>query len=236
MKRMVLLLTLFITFNTFAAYFTSTNNNTDKNCPTWEVSRFKDIELYFTAGVSGAMKYGYTYEVPIKRGEVNAVWCAIDPERGAKNKVCNGIVDLTSSRPFWKYAGKVPNRVSQFPYFTDLEEQLNTYKDYIEKTIKAEKMSHSNVGAVLEILSRFYLQEMSDTYPKDSYRIVSGVEYRNKKGQNTIGELDIIVYNRHSCEVVALGESKASSVKSQKKSLSKAKKQLARFRNFINKQ
>lgn len=234
MKRIVLLLTLFITFNTFAAYFSSTNNNTDKNCPKWEVSRFKDIELYFTTGVSGAMKFGYTYEVPIKRGEVNAIWCALEPIRGAENKICNGIVDLNSDRPFKKYAGKMPNRATQFTSFIDLEDQLNIYTKYIAQTLKADRISHPNVGAVLEVLSRYYLQEMSDTYPKDTYRIVSGVEYRKKKGQNTIGELDIIVYNRQSCEVVALGESKASSVKSQKRSLAKAKKQLARFRNFIN--
>ncbi len=234
MKSLLLSLILLLSFNAFGAlYFQSTHNNFDPNCPSWTEDRFSRIDDWFTVGVEKSVSIGYRYEVPITREQVDAVWCAAVPERGQSNKVCRGIVELGTDRPFIKYAGKLPNRATSFPQFDDLEEQLQTYLDYARGQLEQEQIHHPNVGVILELLSRYYLQEMTSQYPKDLYRITGGVEYKKNPKQNVIGELDIIVYDRYSCQVVAVGESKASSKSANKKSLAKAKKQLHRFRSAL---
>ena len=234
MKSLVLSLTLLFSLNALGAlYFKSNHDNFDPNCPSWTEDRFSHVDDWFTVGVDKSVSVGYTYEVPIKRTEIDAVWCAAEPERGRENKLCRGIVDLSSNRPFAKYAGKIPNRATTFPQFDDLEEQLQDYLDYVKKTIKREHINHSNVGVVLELLSRYYLQELTSKFPKDLYGISGGVEYKKNPRHNVIGELDIIIYDRYNCQVVAIGESKASSPKANKKSLRKAKKQLKRFRDNL---
>lgn len=234
MKSLILSLTLLLSLNALGAlHFKSNHNNFDPNCPSWTQDRFSHIEDWFTVGVNKSVSVGYRYEVPITRKQVDAVWCAAVPERGISNKVCKGLVDLTTDRPFAKYAGKIPNRATSFPQFNDLEEQLQTYLDFTVASIEKDNISHPNVGVILELLSRYYLQEMTSQYPKDLYVITGGVEYKKNPKQNVIGELDIIVYDRYSCQVVAIGESKASSDNANRKSLKKAKKQLKRFRDNL---
>ncbi|MCK5884163.1 MAG: hypothetical protein KAG61_10770 [Bacteriovoracaceae bacterium] len=235
MKSLILSLTLLLSLNALSAlHFQSNQNHLDPNCPSWNEDRFSRVESWFTVGVINSIKVGYNYEVPITRKQVDAIWCAAVPAHVVNSKLCKGIVDLTTDRPFAKYAGKRPNQAALFPQFDDLEQQLTAYLDYSVKSLKREQISHPNIGIVLEMLSRYYLQELTSEYPKELYVITGGIEYKKNPKTNVIGELDIVVYDRYSCQVVAIGESKASSVKSNSRSLRKAKAQLRRFQDNLN--
>ncbi|EQC45432.1 hypothetical protein [Bacteriovorax sp. Seq25_V] len=213
--------------------FSHIHGYVNKECPTWDIKRFERVEKYFYFGVDNAKKYGYTYAFPIERNGVDYIWCALVPERGIKNKACNKKIFRNSQRPFEFLQNSAPDESDVSVSFVNKEEQYNEYLSYVRETLVKEKSEDPNVGAVLEILTRYYLQVLTDTYPAQDYAIESGVEYRYAN-QRTLGELDIIVYERATCDVVALGESKASSSKNQHNSLMKAKDQLRRIKNFLD--
>ncbi len=229
------LLLLIVSVYTLGASFNQINNYQDKDCPKWTINRFDSLDETFFVGVMDAKKYGYTYGFPISRRAVDAVWCVLEKERGFSNSSCGASqVQLNTNRPFKKYAGKIPFESEVDVSYIDQEQQLTAYYKYVRKVVDRENIKRPNVGAVLEVLSRMYLQDLADIYPKSTYRIMSGVEYRQNSNSRTLGELDIIVYNKFTCQVVALGESKASSPKNQRRSLKKAKAQIGRFLNFIS--
>ncbi|EQC50698.1 hypothetical protein [Bacteriovorax sp. DB6_IX] len=237
MKSLLLVSLLSLSFAVSASnsktHFNQINNYVDKDCPTWNFERFTNIQKYIFFGVQDAKKHGYSYGFPISREGVDDIWCALEVERGMVNKACSKDLYLNMDRPFAEMAGKAPFESEIEVSFYDREEQMNAYLAYVSKVAKRENIKRPNVGAVLEILSRYYLQELTNIYPKKDFTIGSGVEYTYAKGKRTIGELDIIVYDRVTCKVTALGESKASSSKNQRKSLQKARKQIARFKNFM---
>jgi hypothetical protein len=223
-------------FSTSAAYFKQLNSYVDQECPTWSAGRFDQIESWLTVGVNNSKSKGFKYEFPISRDGVDAIWCAIEQDRGEGNSSCRGLISFYIDRPFRKYENKAAiNDPAYLIKFTSLEDQYNHYLDYVRAVVAREKMRRVNVGAILEILSRYYLQVLTNEYPIDQYTITSGVAYTWEQGKNTVGELDIIIFERASCDVVAIGESKASSRGNMKRSLKKAKKQLARFRDFLKK-
>lgn len=207
----------------------------DEDCPTWTIDRFKQVEKWVTFGVDDAVSYGYTYQFPISRRGVDAIWCAIVPDRGSENEICTGdIVDLSDlGHPFATYRGMPAYHNTFNLQFSDLEDQYMHYFNYVKMALLKEKDLYPNVGKVLEILSRYYMQVLTDQFPSEVYTIGSGVEYRYDNNESTIGELDIIVYDRKSCEVKLIGEAKASSPGNQYRSLNKATEQLKRFKDFI---
>lgn len=234
MKQFLLLLVL-IQIPVLAS-FQQVNGYSDKNCPTWNIERFDSVKSWKVFGVDGARSYGFHYEVPIDRKGVDVIWCAIELERGNEPTLCIGLIDFNRSRPFAKYTNKSPIEDDYNVTYISLEDQYEEFFKYVKKGIKRERISRPNVGIVLELLSRYYLQELTNIFPKNSYTITGGVSYKKSNSRKTAGELDIIVYNNFSCKVELVGESKASVISSQKKSLKKAKNQLERFKNFLIKE
>jgi len=80
-------------------------------------------------------------------------------------------------------------------------------------------------GEVLELLS---LVDLEKRFSRRDYFMTGGVMYHEGPGQRTIGELDIMVGDMKTCEIVAVGEAKLGT-----SGLSKAKQQLARFKVFL---
>ena len=235
MKLKIIFLSLLFSFNLRAAYFIQLNNFIDTDCPEWNLERFQSVNKWITIGVEGAKNYGFDYEVPISREGVDALWCALVPARGQQNNACkSSIVDLRGKRPFSMYANRPAlNSKSSKQSFRNLEDQYNYFLKYLKEVTYNEDIFSPNVGAVLEILSRDYLQKTISLYPLSRYKIGSGLAYHYNVSSNTIGELDIIVYDRYTCDVITIGESKASSRGNQSRSLKKAKGQLLRFQNFL---
>lgn len=211
--------------------------DTDKNCPTWNIERFKSIKQLFYVGVETATKYGFDYAVPVERNGVDQIWCVLEKERGVKNKACSTKLFEKKDRPFYFYEKSRPdtNKESDFytSKFANKEEQFMAYLSYVRKVYDEQGVKESNTGSVLEVLARMYLQEVLDIYPVEKYAITSGIEY-SYDNQRTLGELDIVVYDRDTCQVVALGEAKAANSRNQGNALMKAKDQLRRVKDFID--
>jgi hypothetical protein len=233
MNKLIAIVLLSLSFNASALYYKSKNADRDSHCPSWSDERFFSIEDYMTVSVHEATVYsGFDEEVPISRKGVDVVWCAMYWTRGERKNGCEEHIDF-DDRPFKRYAGEA-SLGHTFINFYDLEDQYSQYLSYSFETAMQEGVNGGmNVGLVLEYLSRYYLQEMTGRYPKEIYKITGGVEYKKSNGSRTLGELDIIIYEKESCDVVIVGESKAASRHNLNKALSKARSQLSRFRNAL---
>lgn len=232
-KFLILIVSFVFSLSAFSysANFTVLSGKYDPHCPNWNLERFSEIEDYITVGVFGAESYGYDIAIPISRTGVDVIWCAVQPHRGQENKACENALLFFDARPFRQYAGK-PVVGNSLVKFKDLEDQYDHYFAYVEKVMSEDKVKRPNVGAILEFISRYFLQEMTGLYPLSRYTITGGVSY-NYAGQTTKGELDIIVYDKESCKVEVIGEAKASSPNYQRNSLRKALSQLSRFEDFL---
>lgn len=81
-----------------------------------------------------------------------------------------------------------------------------------------------NEGEILEILA---LIDLQGEYDPEEYFFTGGLQYLNEHGR-VVGELDVLVGERETCDFVVVGEAKLGSG-----SLRKAKEQLRRFANFL---
>lgn len=208
------------------AYFEKLSYEWDSNCPNWDLSRFRNVETYFTVGVSGAEDYGFDYEFPISRVGVDYMLCAA---QGNSHGKCSK-VRPNSSSPYSSFKNESA-AINSYIDYDNKADMFNDYFDFISDEMELEGVYSVNVGSMLEYLSRLLISDYLDVYPRSIYEITGSVEY--SQGGPTIGELDIIVYNKFTCNVVAIGESKASKNSSMRKALSKAKNQLRRFRSFL---
>lgn len=82
-------------------------------------------------------------------------------------------------------------------------------------------------GAVCE---RVALREVDSLYPSQNYNIVNGIQYDDNK--STIGELDLVIFNKSTGLVEAIAEVKCW--KSFKGGLNKAREQRMRFKTYLN--
>ncbi len=215
-----------------AAYFTALSGKYDHNCPRWNLDRFTQVEDWITVGVDGAQSYGYDFEVPISRRGVDVIWCAIQPKRGKGIAICQGQINYSGSRAFSQYSGRSALGTVPYVSFYDLEEQYEYYYRYVKRSVGEDHIKRPNIGSILELLTRYYFQEMTGMYPKYSYTITGGLSY--SRGSSTLGELDILIYDNNNCKVEIIGESKASSPSYQRRSLHKAHSQLSRFSDFLD--
>ncbi len=83
-----------------------------------------------------------------------------------------------------------------------------------------------NAGNVCEYIAR---EEMKTHFPDDKYEIKSGIIYKFNKID--IGELDLVVFNRHTHLVDYIGEVKCWKEIGQ--GLQKAQEQRARFQRYV---
>lgn len=233
MKTFILLFFL-VSSSVFAtnSAFKQISGKVDPNCPAWTEERFYDQIDYIYFGTRGAEDAGFDYEFPISREGVDYLWCLLRPELGQTRDICPADLYKDPRRPFASMATMLPYESKLGLGYSTREQQMDDYLRYLKEVIIEEDIKYPNVGKVLELLARMYLQELTDIYPKSTYKISSGVEYK-KVGHPVIGELDIIVYDKVSCKVKVIGESKASSRGSLHKALRKAIEQIRRFQNFL---
>ena len=231
-KKYLLLLALFLPI-AHGAYFNKKVNEWDIHCPTWSINRFKNVQYYFTVGVQGSTDFGFDYEIPITRTQTDILHCALDANTYSSKKFCQNHVQFNHQRPFLGHEHFPPDPTLN-DFFANLEEQFQYYHLYTLNWLDLEKLPYFNEGHVLEYLSRLYLQEITNLFPKDNYFITGGISYYKIQGGQTKGELDIVVYEQKSCDVIAIGESKASNKNGMLNALKKARSQLQRIAHFIN--
>lgn len=98
-------------------------------------------------------------------------------------------------------------------------------QDYFE-ILSYDKIDFEPDGAVCE---RVALREVDRLYPKENFTIINSIQYDDKK--STIGELDIVVFDKTTEKVEAIAEVKCW--KSFQGALKKAKEQRMRFQTYL---
>lgn len=106
--------------------------------------------------------------------------------------------------------------------------QTNPRIDSYFEELSYEKVDFEAVGMVCE---RVAVREVESIYPSANFRIVNGISYDDKK--TTIGELDVVIFNKTTDKVEAVAEVKCW--KSFKGALKKVKDQRVRFITNLNK-
>lgn len=100
-------------------------------------------------------------------------------------------------------------------------------QDYFE-ALSYEKVDFEPTGAVCE---RVAVREVESLYPEHRFKIINGIQYDDKKA--TIGELDLVMFDRESDKVEAIAEVKCW--RSFEGARKKAKEQRMRFQTYLNK-
>ena len=92
--------------------------------------------------------------------------------------------------------------------------------------LSKKPVDYGNIGAICEQLMGLTLEEV---YPKAEYDIQIGIVYQHRG--RVLGELDLVVFRKATGRAVSVVEVKCA--KSPKRSLGKAREQLARFKRFL---
>lgn len=202
---MSVLLALFVVFNQAYAspYFTPLreDQNVPQECKDLRLGHFQWPAEKFYMGRDGAVGMGFTFEYPIQRGHATTLWYYF---RG-----------LVSGNPDSALLFKIENTP-----------ELKRDYEIILAHYQEQGFDFSSEGEILESLS---IESLYQEFPENMYFITGGVEYHEEYSSQTIGELDVYIGRRDSCELVAVGEVKLGTGKT----LNKARKQLERFENFL---
>jgi hypothetical protein len=214
-------------------HFTPLTLYKDKNCSHWSDRRFDAVRGWETFGVAGSDKAGFDTALPITREGVSEIFTVISKRLGSVTSENQLKSFIDNSKPFKQYDNQSPIGNTWRINFQDAEDQYTQYMVYSFSIIIRDHITKVDEGLILELITRFYLQRLTSEFPEERYAITGGVEYRTSPHERAIGELDIIVYDRNTCEVVMVGESKATVPKLYKTRLAKAKDQLGRFRKAL---
>ena len=181
-----------------------------EHCRDTEIGFFKLRGMQtFTYGIEGAVQKGFSHEYPIGRQQASDLWHILKrPGKGGYvgGKGGKGKNGKGKRRP--------PDRKSLVKYL----DVIDAYRDDMGFDFGSE-------GEVLEILA---IVALKDSFPPEEFFITGGVEY-HEVGQNTMGELDLMIGRNSDCRVEYVGEAKLG-----RRALGKAKRQLARFLGFLS--
>jgi hypothetical protein len=88
----------------------------------------------------------------------------------------------------------------------------------------------ATLGMVCEQLAKWKFSEM---YPEPKFDVETGIEYRDTTGR-TVGELDLVIFDRRTGNVKLVGETKCKNEHRRKEAKKLASRQLHRLRTFLN--
>lgn len=94
------------------------------------------------------------------------------------------------------------------------------------RDLKESGVDYEVIGAICEQVTRLRYQE---EFPANQYEVITGVEYSD--GSRTIGELDVVVFEKSSQQVVRVSEVKCW--KDFGGAIRKAREQRQRFQNHL---
>ncbi len=172
------------------------------SCKPFHLKQFKNSEIdYFVGGINSTK--GADQQIDLERSEARTLWYALKESRAAGRARRNA-----------------KDKLAKDPQLLEYYNQLLAIKDL-------HGFTFGNEGEVLEALS---ILSLENQYPKDKYFATGGIMYFPSSGPSTLGELDLVVYEKASCKVVLVGEAKLS------RNTGKAREQLTRFQNFLRSQ
>lgn len=113
-----------------------------------------------------------------------------------------------------------------FNLFAKIDEQASNVNEYFE-ILSHDSTYFEPDGAICE---RVALHEVTVLYPTEQFEILNGLQYDDKK--TTIGELDLVIFDRSTGLVEAIAEVKCW--KSFEGALKKVKDQRNRFKLYLD--
>ncbi len=184
-------------------HFTSLRDdqNVPESCREMQLSFYRLPAEKLFVGRMGAIEMGYSSEYPISRSNASLLW-----------KYFKSLTQGSENFDLKKKILKDPILKRDF--------------DIISANYEKSGFDFTNEGEVLEIL---VIEELYKEFPENHYYITGGVEYHEEYSPQTIGEVDLFVGVRDTCESVVVGEVKLGT----RKMLNKARRQLERFENFL---
>ena len=184
-------------------YFTPLRDDQSvpENCREMKLGFYQLPSETIYIGRKGAQSMGFTMEYPVSRKNATVLWHYFKAfaQGVEKNDVLEKILGNAELK-------------------RDYEIILRNYQE--------QDFDFSNEGEILEALA---IHQLYQEFPSNHYYITGGVEYHEANSPMTIGEIDLFVGLKNSCEAVVVGEVKLG----RGKMLNKAKKQIQRFENFL---
>ncbi len=184
-------------------YFTSLRNDVSvpEKCRDMKLSFYSlPAELVFF-GRKGGLSMGFSMEYPVSRQNATTLW--------------HYFKSLTHGEEDVFLLDKILN-----------DPELKRDYDIIVHSFEDQDFDFASEGEILEVLA---IHDLYQDFPENIYYITGGVEYHESHSPMTIGEVDIFVGRRDTCEAVVVGEVKLG----RRTTLNKAKKQIHRFENFL---
>ena len=193
-----------LTFNLFANdqfYELRHDTTVPSHCQEMDFGFYPQPTDYFVVGRKNAREAGFTFEYPVTRD---------------------------NARTLWTYFKGLVRGEPNEELFQEIWADPEMRRDYviINGSYQALGFDFGNEGEVLEILA---IHDLYREFPSNHYFISGSVEYKHGPDTNTMGEVDIFVGVKETCEAVAVGEVKLGWTSA----LKKAKKQLKRFSGFL---
>lgn len=192
-----------VSFSFANPYFTNLRDDQSlpEKCKEPSLSFFQLPSETFYVGRSGALSMGFTFEYPVSRSNATVLW--------------HYFRDFVNGSDNSSLLKKINN-----------DPELKRDFDIIMRNMVEQDFDFKSEGEVLEALA---IELLYQEFPENMYYITGGVQYHESYSSKTIGELDIWVGRRDTCEAVAIGEVKLGT----RKMLHKAHEQLQRFENFL---
>lgn len=137
-------------------------------------------------------------------------------------------VTRSNATVLWRYFKSLTHGDENLDLLEKIKRSADLKRDYeiILRNYKEQDFFFESEGEILEVLA---IQLLYQEFPENTYYISGGFEYHESYSPKTIGELDLYVGRRDNCEAVAIGEAKLG----RRNMLNKARRQLARFENFL---
>ncbi len=202
---MSVLVAFFVGFSTLWAspHFTTLRNDLSvpEQCRDMKLSFYSLPAEVVYVGRKGAIGMGFSLEYPLSRRNATKLWHYF--KAFAQGQEDPFVLDQILSDP-----------------------ELKRDYEIIMRNFEEQGFDFVSEGEILEILA---IHDLYQDFPENQYYVTGGVTYHHEDSPMTIGEIDLFVGSRDSCEAVVVGEAKLGTGKM----LNKAKQQLDRFENFL---
>ncbi len=132
-------------------------------------------------------------------------------------------IERDHARRLWQILKGHPHRDSRAPDSIKSTPALVRDYEILVKNYEEMDFDFRSEGEILELLA---IQQFYSGISREEFFITGSVSYG---GDRVAGELDMVIGRKENCKVVAVGE-----VKLGRKSVGHARRQLERFRGFIN--
>lgn len=146
----------------------------------------------------------------------------IKSTKGADEKMD---LNRDEARQLWAAFNPKTDEARQVTLQNEIAARSPRLAEYVDTLDYARQYQGFKFGSEGDVLEALVIAKKEEKYALPYFFVTGGISYGKT---NTEGELDVVVFERTTCTVIEVGEAKLS------RNTNDARKQLARFRNFVN--